>query len=84
MSSVSNRRFITKPKERPCLKILDSLQKMFTIFEEDGEPLTERAKVDELLTKIQNSALAAGVAHQLSSGINLTHLELHSLLLQTS
>ena len=83
MSSVSNRRFITKPKERPCLKILDSLQKMFTIFEEDGEPLTERAKVDELLTKIQNSALAAGVA-QLSSGINLTHLELHSLLLQTS
>jgi uncharacterized membrane protein YgcG len=43
-------------------KFLDSLQRMFTIFEDEGEPLTERAKVDELLTRVQNSALAAAVA----------------------
>jgi len=57
-------------------KFLDSLQKMFTIFEEEEEPLTERAKVDELLTKVQNSALAAGVAqlrYQLNtSGVTFT------------
>lgn len=46
----------------PFNKFLDSLQKMFTIFEEENEPLTERAKVDELLTKIQNSSLSAAVA----------------------
>ena len=49
---------------------------MFTIFEEEEEPLTERAKVDELLTKVQNSALAAGVAqlrYQLNtSGVTFT------------
>ena len=46
----------------PFGKFLDSLQKMFTIFEEEGEPLTERAKVDELLSKVQCTALAAAVA----------------------
>jgi hypothetical protein len=35
---------------------------MFTIFEEENEPLSERAKVDELLTKVQHTALAAAVA----------------------
>jgi hypothetical protein len=35
----------------PFNKILDSLQKMFTIFEEENEPLSKHAKVDELLTK---------------------------------
>ena len=49
---------------------------MFTIFEEENEPLTERAKVDELLTKVQNSALAAAVAqlrYQLNTdGITFT------------
>jgi outer membrane murein-binding lipoprotein Lpp len=35
---------------------------MFTIFEEEDEPLTERAKVDELLTKVQNTSLSAAVA----------------------
>ena len=30
----------------PFNKFLDSLQKMFTIFEEENEPLTERAKVN--------------------------------------
>ena len=35
---------------------------MFTIFEEEGEPLTERAKVDELLTKVQNTSLTAAIA----------------------
>ena len=33
-------------------KFLDSLQRMFTIFEDEGEPLTERTKVDELLTRV--------------------------------
>ena len=35
----------------PSNKFLDSLQRMFTIFEEEHEPLTERAKMDELLSK---------------------------------
>jgi hypothetical protein len=46
----------------PFNKFLDSLQRMFTIFEEENEPLSERAKVDELLTKVQHTALAAAVA----------------------
>jgi hypothetical protein len=33
----------------PFNKFLDSLQKMFTIFEEENEPLSKFAKVDELL-----------------------------------
>ncbi len=60
----------------PFNKFLDSLQRMFTIFEEENEPLTERAKVDELLTKVQCSALAAAVAqlrYQLNTeGISFT------------
>ncbi len=60
----------------PFNKLLDSLQRMFTIFEEENEPLTERAKVAELLTKVQNTALAAAVAqlrYQLNTkGISLT------------
>jgi outer membrane murein-binding lipoprotein Lpp len=35
---------------------------MFTIFSKEKEPLTERAKVDELLTKVQNPALTAAIA----------------------
>ncbi len=35
---------------------------MFTIVEEENEPLTERAKVDELLTKVPNSGPVAAVA----------------------
>ena len=49
---------------------------MFTIFEEENEPLTERAKVDELLSKTQNTALEAAVAplrYQLNTvGITFT------------
>ena len=60
----------------PFNKFLDSLQRMFTIFEEEHEPLTERAKVDELLSKTQNTALAAAVAqlrYQLNTvGITFT------------
>ncbi len=60
----------------PFNKFLDSLQRMFTIFEEENEPLTERAKVDELLTKVQNTTLAAAVAqlrYQLNTeGISFT------------
>ena len=60
----------------PFNKFLDSLQRMFTIFEEENEPLTERAKVDELLTKVQNTMLSAAVAqlrYQLNTvGISFT------------
>ena len=61
----------------PFNKFLDSLvQPMFTIFEEENEPLTERAKVDELLTKVQHTALGAAVAqlrYQLNTvGITFT------------
>lgn len=46
----------------PFRKFLDSLQKMFTIYFEEKEPLTERAKVDELLSKVQNPELSAAIA----------------------
>ena len=48
-------------KTERVLPFLDSFQRMFTIFEEENAPLTERVKVDEILTKVQNSALAAAV-----------------------
>ena len=35
---------------------------MFTIFQEEGKPLTEHAKVDELLMKVQHPALTAAIA----------------------
>jgi hypothetical protein len=57
----------------PFHKFLDSLQKMFTIYFEENEALTERAKVDELLTKCQNPALTAAVA-QLRYQANTSHL----------
>jgi hypothetical protein len=74
----------------PFNKFLDSLQRMFTIFEEENEPLTERAKVDELLTKVQNTMLSAAVAqlrYQLNTvGISFTVAanHLNSEILQTS
>ena len=46
----------------PFNKFLDSLQKMFMIFQEEGKPLTECAKVNELLTKVQHPALMAAIA----------------------
>jgi hypothetical protein len=65
----------------PFNRFLDSLQKMFTIFEEEDEPLMERAKVDELLTKVQNSSLSAAVAQlwfQLNTvGITITVVANH-------
>jgi hypothetical protein len=49
---------------------------MFTIFKEENEPLSERAKVDELLTKVHNLSLSAAVArlqYQLNTqGISFT------------
>ena len=74
----------------PFNKFLDSLQRMFTIFEEEHEPLTEQAKVDELLSKTQNRALSAAVAqlrYQLNTvGITFTVAanHLNSEILQTS
>ena len=35
---------------------------MFTIFEGKNEPLTERAKVDELLSKVHATTLSAAFA----------------------
>lgn len=46
----------------PFHKFLDSLQRMFTIYFDEKEPLTERAKVDELLSKVQHPALTAAIA----------------------
>ena len=45
----------------PFSTFLDSMQKMFTIFQEEGEPLTEQAKVDELLTKVQHPSLTVAI-----------------------
>ena len=44
---------------------------MFTIFDEEHEPLSERAKVDKLLSKVQSSGLSAAVA-QLRYQLNTT------------
>jgi hypothetical protein len=44
----------------PFNRFLDSLQKMFTIFEEEDEPLTECAKVDELLTSPELISFCCG------------------------
>jgi hypothetical protein len=55
----------------PFNKFLDSLQHMFTIFEEENKPLSKRAKVDELFSKVQSSGLSAAVA-QLRYQLNTT------------
>jgi hypothetical protein len=57
----------------PFNKFLDMLQKMFTIYYEEGETLTERAKIDELLSKVQHPGLAAAVA-QLRFQANTSNL----------
>jgi hypothetical protein len=57
----------------PFNKFLDSLQHMFTIFEEEKEPLSERAKVDKLLSKVQSSGFSAAVA-QLRYQLNTTSI----------
>jgi hypothetical protein len=45
-----------------CFQLfLDKLQSMFTIYKEEGEELTEEAKVRSLLDKIKHSALQATV-----------------------
>ena len=49
----------------PFNKFLDSLQKMFTIFEDENEPLTERAKVDKLLSKVQATTMLNAAVAQL-------------------
>ena len=54
----------------PFSKFLDSLQKMFTIFYEEGEPLTKCAKVDELLNKVQHLGLTAAILAQLHYQLN--------------
>ena len=45
----------------PINKFLDSLQKIFMIFQEEGKPLIKHAKVNELLTKVQHPALMAAI-----------------------
>ena len=54
----------------PFNKFLDSLQKMFMIFQEEREPLTKHAKVDELLTKVQHPVLMAAIT-QLHFQLNI-------------
>ena len=41
----------------PFSTFLDRMQKTFNIFQEEGEELTENAKVRELLTCVQNNQL---------------------------
>ena len=41
----------------PFSTFLDRMQKMFNIFQEEGEELTENAKVHELLKRVQNNQL---------------------------
>ena len=73
----------------PFNKFLESLQKIFMIFQEEGEPLTEHAKVDELLTKVQHPALTATIAQLLfqlnTEGVTFTVTanHLNSAVLQT-
>ena len=64
----ASRRFATAKKLRetlhyksersmPFSTFLDRMQKMFNIFQEEGEELTENAKVRELLKRVQNNQL---------------------------
>ncbi len=59
----------------PSSKFLVLLQKMFTIFEDKNELLTERAKVDEVLSKVQATTLSAAVVqlrYQLTNTVGVT------------
>ena len=44
-------------RSMPFSTFLDRMQKMFNIFQEEGEELTENAKVRELLNRVQNNQL---------------------------
>ena len=44
-------------RSMPFSTFLDRMQKMFNIFQEEGEELTENAKVPELLKRVQNNQL---------------------------
>ena len=44
-------------RSMPFSTFLDCMQKMFNIFQEEGEELTENAKVRELLKRVQNNQL---------------------------
>ena len=44
-------------RSMPFSTFLDRTQKMFNIFQEEGEELTENAKVRELLKRVQNNQL---------------------------
>ena len=44
-------------RSMPFSIFLDRMQKMFNIFQEEGEELTENAKVLELLKRVQNNQL---------------------------
>ena len=44
-------------KSMPFSTFLDRMQKMFNIFQEEGEELSENAKVRELLKRVQNNHL---------------------------
>ena len=44
-------------RSMPFSTFLDRMQKMFNIFQEEGEELTENAKVCELLKRVQNNQL---------------------------
>lgn len=49
-------------RSMPFSRFLEHLQKMFNIYEREGEPLEESAKIRTLFSKIQSSTLAGAVA----------------------
>ena len=68
-------------RSMPFSTFLDHMQKMFNIFQEEGEELTKNAKVHELLKRVQNNQLqdtikALGVRFDLD-GISYTEAANH-------
>ena len=55
-------------------KFLDSLQRMFTIFEDEGEPLTERAKVDAFNPRAELCTCSCGCSTQVSIKYHRCHI----------
>jgi hypothetical protein len=60
--SIQTSLFYKTERALPFNTFLDRLQKMFFIYEDEGEALTERAKVEELLKKVQHASLTVTVA----------------------
>jgi CRISPR/Cas system CMR subunit Cmr4 (Cas7 group RAMP superfamily) len=73
--------FYKTERALPFNTFLDRLQKIFSIYKDEGEALTERAKVKELLKKVQRASLSAAVAqlrfHLNTVGVTFTVVANH-------